>query len=62
MSSWSTEYYDLIEDCENRESKLTEWEADFIQSIKERLDSGKFLTPKQIEILDNIWGRVTRNG
>lgn len=45
----------MIEDCEKRESKLSEWEQDFIQSISEK----ESLTQKQIGILEKIWERVT---
>lgn len=53
------EHQQMVEDCENRESKLTEWEAGFIQSIREQLDRGRALSEKQAQTLDSIWERVT---
>jgi hypothetical protein len=54
-----TEVEQLIEDCMNRESKLTQWEANFIQSISEQLKRKPSLSQKQTEILKKIWERVT---
>jgi hypothetical protein len=45
----------LIKDCEARESKLSDWERQFIDSIQFR-DS---LSPKQDAMLNEIWDRVT---
>lgn len=52
----------MVADCEARESRLTEWEADFIQSLRERIDAGRSLTDKQAETLDRVWTRVTHKG
>ncbi len=49
----------MIEDCENRESKLTDWERSFIDSVKSRLTAGNSLTERQAETLENIWNRIT---
>ena len=62
MSDWTSEYAQLIEDCEKRESRLSEWDREFIDSIKKRLADGNPLTPKQIEKLDEIWERATARG
>lgn len=62
MSDWTSEYQQLIDDCEARESRLTDWDRDFIDSIKLRLSSGTPLSPKQIEKLDEIWERATSRG
>lgn len=59
---WIDEYMQMIEDCEARESKLTEWEEGFVDSIRNRLEAAIPLTAKQSETLDNIWERVTKNG
>lgn len=45
----------MIEDCEKRSGKLTEWELQFIADISER----ESLTEKQIKKLEKIWDRVT---
>ena len=62
--TWIDEYMTLVEDCEKRESRLTEWEQGFIDSIRNRLekDEPRPLSPKQIETLDEIWERATANG
>ena len=53
------EHATMIEDCENRESKLSDWERQFISSIADQLDSGNTLSVKQQECLDAIWERIT---
>lgn len=30
METWADEYLTMIEDCEKRESRLTEWEAEAV--------------------------------
>lgn len=49
----------MIKDCLKRESKLTEWEQEFISNCYNKLENGKYLTPKQINIIDLIWERIT---
>lgn len=49
------EQQQMIEDCKNRDSKLSSWEFDFIESIE---DQGS-LSKRQAEILEEIWDRVT---
>lgn len=49
----------MIADCEKRESKLTDWERTFIDSIRNQVDNGRGLTEKQQAKLDAIWDRVT---
>lgn len=49
----------MITDCVNRESKLSDWERSFIDSISMQLSKGKSLTDKQAETLDSIWEKVT---
>lgn len=53
------EYKQMVKDCESRESKLTDWERTFIDSIGSRLDKGFALSESQAERLDEIWERVT---
>lgn len=53
------EHVQMILDCENRESKLSDWERGFIDSIGRQLAAGRRLTDKQSETLDRIWERVT---
>jgi hypothetical protein len=61
-ADWREEYLTMIEDCEKRERKLSAWDVDFLESIKERLGDNRTLTPKQIECLDGIWEKATANG
>ena len=61
-TSWTEEYLQMIEDCEKRESRLTEWEVGFIDSIAKQLERERPLSPKQLETLDGIWERATERG
>lgn len=54
-----SEHETLIEDCENRESSLSDWERLFVNSISEQLCRGGSLTERQAEKLEAIWERVT---
>lgn len=57
-----TDYQSLVlmlDDIEQRESKLTDWEREFVDSISQRVGSGQGLTEKQDECLVRIWERVT---
>lgn len=60
--NWQDEYQTMIDDCENRESKLSDWDRNFIDSISNQLKRGRMLSQKQIETLESIWERVTKNG
>lgn len=62
MTASPDEILVLIEDCEERESRLTEWEASFIDSIKAQVQRGRSLSEKQSETLDSIWERATAKG
>lgn len=53
------EHATMVEDCEKRESKLTDWERTFIDSIARQLEQSRALSEKQAETLDKIWERVT---
>lgn len=57
--SKSDEHLTMVEDCENRESKLTDWERGFIDSLRTQLERGRTLSEKQADRLDAIWERVT---
>lgn len=52
----------LILDCEARESRLTDWERTFVDSVKQRTESGRGLTDKQRDTLSAIWEKVTEKG
>ena len=49
----------LIEDCERRESKMSDWERGFIDSIGVQYGRGRSLTSAQLTTLNLIWERVT---
>ena len=49
----------MIEDCENRESKLSDWERSFVDSVSKLIEKGFSLTDKQASTLDSIWEKVT---
>lgn len=59
MSHWSDEYQRMLDDCEKREERLSDWERGFIDSLGKQIADGKTPTAKQIEKLDAIWERVT---
>lgn len=52
----------LIEDCEARESRLSDWARGFIDSIQRQRAVGRMLTEKQIGALESIWEQVTAKG
>ncbi len=52
----------MVEDCEARESRLSPWEREFIDSIRHQLDQGRTLTIKQADTLDTIWEKATERG
>lgn len=55
-----TENMQLIEDCEKRESKLSDWERNFLDDIKNKLvNDCCSLSMKQEDRLNEIWCRVT---
>ena len=62
MSDWTTEHLQLIEDCENREERLTDWQRTFIDSIKQQIAQGRQLTERQSECLNECWERATAKG
>jgi len=62
MATYSDEYLTMVKDCEKRESRLTEWEQGFVDSIRHRLERKQPLSAKQTETLDKIWERATARG
>lgn len=59
---WTDEYAKMLDDCEERESRMTEWESDFCDSLSSQIDRGRVPTDKQIETLDRIWEKATARG
>ena len=62
MTTWQDEYIMLLDDCEQREERLTEWEWGFVDSLRRQITEGRRPTPKQIEALDRAWERATARG
>lgn len=56
------EWLQMVEDCEEREERLSDWERQFIASIKVRLEEGSALTSAQDEKLNDIWNKATERG
>jgi hypothetical protein len=62
MSDWTTEYLTLLDDCEAREERLTDWERGFVDSLRRQIEQGRRPSVKQIESLDKAWERATARG
>lgn len=62
MSTWADEYLTLIEDCETRSERLTDWEIGFLDSLSNQLTEGRRPSQKQIDVLDSMWERATSRG
>ena len=52
----------LIADCENRESRLSDWERQFIDSVSQQRGNGRHLSERQAETLETIWNKATERG
>lgn len=61
---WVEEFIQMIDDCEDRESRLTEWELNFMSDMREKLEveNPKPLSSKQQNCLEDIWERATARG
>lgn len=62
MSTWADEYLQLIEDCEHREGRLTDWERNFVDELRRSIEEGTRPTKGQEAKLDEIWERATAKG
>ena len=62
MSDWTTEYLTLLDDCEKRDERLSDWERGFVDSLRSQIARGRWPTPKQVKTLDTIWERATARG
>ena len=62
MTTWDSEYLQLIDDCEQRESRLSDWERGFIDSMREQIGSGRVPSSMQLDTLDAAWERATAKG
>jgi hypothetical protein len=52
----------LIENCEERDQNMTDWECRFIDSLSFQIEKEIRLTDKQILTLENIHDKVTVQG
>ena len=62
MTTWADEYLTMLDDCEKRESRLTDWERGFVDSLRRQLEQGRRPSEKQVESLDAVWERATARG
>lgn len=62
MSTWASEYLTQLDDCEKRESRLTDWERTFCDSLRRQLEQGRRPSAKQVETLDDVWNKATARG
>ena len=62
MTTWQDEYVTLLDDCERREERLSDWERGFVDSLRRQIEQVRRPTPKQIEALDRAWERATARG
>lgn len=60
--SWASEYLVLLDDCEKREERLTDWERGFVDSLRSQIENGRRPSAKQIVVLDDVWERATARG
>jgi hypothetical protein len=58
--SWADDFLTLIEDCEHRDSRLTDWERGFLDNLKNAIEkNGRRPSRKEDDILNELWDRVT---
>lgn len=62
MTTWADEYLTLLDDCEKRSDRLSDWECQFVDSLQRQLADGRRPSPRQIETLDNVWEKATSRG
>ena len=41
MTTWADEYVNLLEDCEKRSERLSDWELGFLDSLQRQLADGR---------------------
>lgn len=58
------ENWEMIQDSMERETKLTEWEWNFLESVEEQMSQNRnmLLTTNQETVLEKIWTKVTKDG
>lgn len=61
-TGWQDTYTIMLDDCEARESRLTDWEREFVDSLRQQIEQGRRPTARQIDTLDNVWEKATTKG
>jgi hypothetical protein len=49
----------MLETVERQGVHLTAWEEEFVESLRTRVDTGRTLSAKQLEVLEDIYARRT---
>jgi predicted DNA binding protein len=49
---------EVFEGLTDKFDKLTKWEQDFVESVKEQYENKGELTERQLEFLEKIWMKV----
>jgi hypothetical protein len=62
MATWADEYLTLLDDCEKREERLSDWERGFVDSLRRQIESGSRPSATQIQKLDETWEHATARG
>lgn len=62
QAGWASEYLTMINDCEQRESSITDWERGYLDSLRAWIEDGRRPSEKQIERLEKIWEKATARG
>lgn len=59
VEDWTEPYLKQISDCQDHESRLSDWERSFLSSLESQLEMGKRPSPRQIEVLERIYDKVS---
>jgi hypothetical protein len=59
VEDWTGPYLKQISDCQDHESRLSDWERSFLSSLESQLEMGKRPSPRQIEVLERIYDKVS---
>lgn len=55
MTNINEDAIDMINDLQEHESRLSEWELQFVEHLDHLIGGGKVLTERQFEKLDELW-------
>lgn len=58
ISTWTTqEFYDFLEALDNAADivEVTDWEANFIESVMNQIEERDFISEKQKKIVQNLY-------